>query len=225
MPSNDSSTGGYLSPSSVNGDLNDAALADFLQRVVVGITGLPGQFVRPRWQPQPPNIPPPTTNWAAIGVIDREDDPYPFIAHSSVTTGSGDEQSTVAKDTEVSNEILSVLVSFYGPSAEANSQLLKKGFKIAQNREQMQLQGYAFVNCDPKARNCPEEIAEQYVWRTDIGFRVRHQQIYDYPVLDVASVAVSISSGVVPSVSADVDSDFSPPNEAFGLNRFGEDGF
>ena len=55
MP-NDSSTGGFLLASSVNGDLNDNALIDFLQTVVVGITGFPGAMVRPR-QAEPPNIP------------------------------------------------------------------------------------------------------------------------------------------------------------------------
>jgi len=48
--------------------LMDAALDAVFQALVVGITGLPGTLVRPRWQPVPPTQPSVTTNWAAIGV-------------------------------------------------------------------------------------------------------------------------------------------------------------
>ena len=41
----------FVQPSGIDGELNDGPLQDFLQSIVVGITGLPGDLVLPRWQP------------------------------------------------------------------------------------------------------------------------------------------------------------------------------
>src|SRR4051812_9766277 len=57
VPTNDSSTGGYLSPVVASSALQDAALDALLQQMVAGITGLPGNMVRPRWQPVTPKQP------------------------------------------------------------------------------------------------------------------------------------------------------------------------
>lgn len=187
---NTSATGGYLTPTSCNGEVNDQVLANLLQSVVAGITGIPGNLVRPRWQPDPPNIPDTQTpdinghtiTWAAIGVTDREGD---VMASSHHKSGSDAHTSVVI------NEVLSVLTSFYGLAAESMAQRLRLGFQVSQNRAALRQVGFGFVSCgDP--RNVPELINQRWVFRTDIPFRVRYQQKYDYAVLDIASVQGSV---------------------------------
>ena len=57
---------GYLSPS-IDTTPNDAALAITFQNLVAGVTGLPPTLIFPRWQPVPPTMPVPGTDWGAIG--------------------------------------------------------------------------------------------------------------------------------------------------------------
>ena len=196
--SNTSATGGYLVPASAGAEFNDAALTDFLQGVVVGVTGIPGDLVLPRWQPNPPNLPDANSTgitWASIGVIARTPDDYSYVRH---TPAQGVSPVVPGYDTEYSNEIIEVLVSFYGPAAEQTAMQFARGLKIAQNREQMQLAGYALVNTDP-LRNAPELVANQWLYRTDCGFRVRHQQQYVYPVLDLASAEAQVTPDGLPT--------------------------
>lgn len=73
--SNDSSTGGPLiaedgTPTLALDDPFDA----FLQSLVVGVTGIPGNLCRPRWQPIPPAEPEVGTDWCAIGVTEETPD-------------------------------------------------------------------------------------------------------------------------------------------------------
>ena len=65
--SNDSSSGGYLLPASAPAPLEGLDLLRFVQQWIVGVSGLPGEQVRPRWQPEPPDIPQAGTCWAAVG--------------------------------------------------------------------------------------------------------------------------------------------------------------
>jgi hypothetical protein len=185
---NDSSTGGYLSPSNTNGDLNDIALAIFLQNIVVGIVGLPGPMVRPRWQTEPPNIPDFGTNWAAIGPGPRKREPFSAIVHAA----SGDTSSS----TVVRNRTMDILCSFYGPAAETNSELLAMGLEIPQNRDAMVLQGFNIIGGAGDSTIVPAMIKGRWQYRVDIGFTIRQQQKYTYSVLDVLSAqGTLIASG------------------------------
>lgn len=190
--SNDSSTGGYLSPLSTGGELNDAALTDFLQTVVVGITGLSGSLVRPRWQEEPPNRPGPLTDWAGVAVVARRPDKFPYTTHR------------LGFDETYRQEILEVLCTFYGPNRENNAELLSLGLQVEQNLEQMNLAGYGLVEVDDPISTA-DLVHEQYVLRLDLGFKLRRVQIYTYPVLEVAAAQGTVQ----PSTG---------PNQAFNSN-------
>jgi hypothetical protein len=181
MP-NDSSTGGFLAATSVNGDLNDDALIDFLQSIVVGITGLPGAMVRPRWQAEPPNIPDPGVNWAAIGPDDsRPRDSYSYQKKV-------DAETTIV----VRNRMIPILCSFYGPNAEANAELLAMGFEVPQNRETIQLQGFNLVGGAGSTVIAPALIKTQWYPKADLPFTLRQQQKYTYSVLDLVAAQATM---------------------------------
>lgn len=172
----DSSTGGYLSPSSTGGDLNDAALMQLLQQVVVGIVGLPGNMVRPRWQAEPPNIPDFGTNWAAIGPGTRRRDSFSHVKPNGTDT------------TVIRNRVMDILCSFYGPLAEANSEILAMGLEVAQNREAMQLAGFNIIGGAGDSTIVPVLIKQRWQYRVDVPFTIRQQQQYTYSVLDLLSM-------------------------------------
>jgi hypothetical protein len=177
---NTSATGGYIVPTSSNA-IEDEDLRVFFQQMVSGITGMPGTMVRPRWQPEPPNIPPFGTNWAAIGVTKKTRDVNSYTKHVS-ESGSDFVHRT---------EVLDVLCSFYGPSCEGNSELLAMGLEVDQNREAMQLAGYGLV-CVEDATMMADLQNDRWLTRIDLPFQIRRAQLYEYPVLDLIAAQGTI---------------------------------
>lgn len=213
---NDSSTGGYLVPSSTN-DLNDQALARFLQQIVVGIVGLPGKMVRPRWQPEPPNIPDFGTNWAAIGPGARKRDPFSAIVHNP-NDADGNGSSTVIR-----NRTMDVICSFYGPLAETNSELLAMGLELSQNREVMQLAGFNLVGGVGDSAIVPIQIKERWQYRVDIPFTVRQQQKYTYPILNLEGIQATIETLDVTVTSDEIEVTAAGYGvDGYGTNTYGE---
>jgi len=183
-----SATGGYLSPTSAAPD-EDAALDDDLTEAVEGITGLPGDLVRPRWQPKPPKMPAPDIDWCAIGVADDDTTPgYPYLAHDG-TAGGSSTQSTA--------EQMTVLASFYGPNARAFTKLLRDGLFLDQNREQLKLKGLFFV-APGKITAAPELIDAQWYRRYDLPLYFRRTVARTYAILNIESASVDVSSDAPP---------------------------
>jgi hypothetical protein len=175
MP-NDSSTAGYLSPIAPL-SLEDQALGDFLQQIVVGIVGLPGNLVFQRWQPEPPNTPNFGTDWAAVGDTARDRDTFVSVTHSA------------DGDTSKRNERITVLASFYGPNARGNAEKLAMGLLVSQNRELMIAQGYNLVEIlDPVIT--ADLFNERWVPRVDQPLKLVRGVTYTYPVLDLLGAQV-----------------------------------
>ena len=175
---NNSSTGDYLSPGAAMPD--DSALDAILQGYVVGIVGLAGQYVRPRWQPTVPKQPPASVDWCAIGVTETDREPIPAIIHSAAGT-----------DTLYRNEVMSVLASFYGPDAKRNAALLADGMQIPQNTEVIGAFGLALVDSG-RITAAPELINETWFKRYDMSFRLRRQVAMTYQVLNALSAQVGV---------------------------------
>jgi len=177
--SNTSATGGYLLPAPAPTPLEGAALLAFLQGYVVGVTGLPGDMVRPRWQPEPPNIPQAGNLWAAIGVTSRPTDTYAFTRQLEDTS------------TELQrHEELDMLCSFYdlgsGGLADNAVALLRDGLQVDQNREPLFLAGMGLVGSDDPVA-VPSLLKMRWLYRVDMNVKLRRVILRNYPVLTILS--------------------------------------
>lgn len=188
---NTSATGGYLAPTApVPPD--DVDLDNLLQELVAGVTGLPGEMVRPRWQPTVPKQPEPTENWCAMGVSVQTNDSGPAIQHDPAGDGS---------DTYTRHQQIDLMCSFYGPSAKGYAQRLADSISIPQNGEQLALNGMKFVSASD-IQPAPALINQQWNRRYDLTLVLRRKITRTYPVLNLLSAEVQSTTDSVPPVVA-----------------------
>lgn len=193
---NTSASGGYLSPSSALPPEDDA-FDNIIQALVVGITALPTNLVRPRWQPVPPAQPEATVNWCAIGVTEEEpQDGRPAITHDGADNGG------LGSDTLQVNDEAEILASFYGPNARSFANLFRDGLMVPQNREALefpppsgnQQQIYRIIQMPSSARFVPEIVNQKTVRRVDVSFRVKRANITVWPVENILTVQVDLTT-------------------------------
>lgn len=185
MTANTSATGGYLRPVST-APAEDDALADVLQALVKGVTGLPGQMVRPRWQTIPPKQPPADVDWCGIGVLSIT--PVEGnISQRHIAAGFGTSES-------FHDVVLDVQASFYGPHSSGLANTLRDGLMIAQNREEMMRQNMALVATPGPTMKTVELVNTQYLNRSDISFQVRRRVARTWAIQNVLSVGGAILS-------------------------------
>lgn len=175
----DSSTGGYIVPAPVNPPVHGDPLADFLQAVVAGITGLPGPLVRPRFQPEPPEPPPVTTDWAAIGILRKLSEGFAVVTHDGALTGS---------DTTQRYEKLELMVSFYGPNADEFEGRFRDGLCVSQNLEVLGLARMAHVDLGV-ANRLPALFRERWREHVDVLWTVARVVQRVYPILNLSSAS------------------------------------
>ena len=187
---NDSSTGGYLAPAVTSPPLEDDALSAVFQQLIVGITGLPGPMVRPRWQPTVPKQPEPSVNWCALGVTALPPDAGPAITHDPGGDGT---------DIYVRHQTINVLATFYGPACGLNSQTLLDGLAIPQNLEQLKANDMQSVT-EGDRRAAPEFVNQQWIRRYDVTLVFRRKITRTYAVrnLNSASASVQTPNGTTP---------------------------
>jgi hypothetical protein len=183
---NTSATGGYLVPTS-SLPAEDTALEDQLQTMVVGITGIDGTLVRPRWQPNPPKQPAADVNWCAIGVMRSTQDTYAAIVHHP------DRPDGAGHDEMQRHETIEVLASFYGPAGQGYANLLSDGLQIAQNREALYFENLALLDATD-VQAAPALQNEQWIRRYDLAMRFRRQITRTYDVLNLLSADGTIQS-------------------------------
>jgi hypothetical protein len=177
----------FLTPTNVDGEINDALLQDQLQAVVVGLTGMDGTLVFPRSQQNPPDMPDLDITWAAIGISKKSRWTFAFSNHYPSQVGNQPSTSRVIRE-----EDLWALASFFGPTADAMSETFSMGFQLAQNRQAMQQLGLSFIEAmDVIPR--PDMTNEQNRLAYDIEFRLRRRQSYTYVVNEFISVGVVIT--------------------------------
>ncbi|SCB10282.1 phage neck terminator protein [Cupriavidus alkaliphilus] len=188
---NTSATGGYLAPTAPVPPEDDA-LDNLLQELVAGVTGLPGNLVRPRWQPTVPKQPEPSVNWCALGIPEQENDAGPAIQHDPAGEGHDEYQR---------HQDIRLLCTFYGPAAKGYAQRLADGLSIPQNREQLRLNDMAFVSVG-EIRAAPDFVNQQWVRRYDLTVLLRRKITRTYPVLNLLSAQVSTETDSVPPMAS-----------------------
>ena len=185
MP-NTSATGGLLTPNPTPAPLEDDLLLNFIQEWIVGLTGLVGANVRPRWQPEPPNIPQESVDWVAFGITKRVADT--FAAELHYPTGNG--YNEIRR-----HEVLHLLASFYGPHASSIGARFRDGMQVAQNLEILSLNNMGLVESGD-LHLVPELIKEKWMYRTDLPFSIRRQIVQYYAVQNIATAAATVNNEI-----------------------------
>ena len=180
MP-NTSATGGYLGPTTT-APAYDSALDRLFQQAVVGITGLAGARVIPRWQPNPPKQPEPSIDWCSIGIHRIDGGSSRSIVHNSSGNGS---------DTLRRYETLEVVASFYGPNGSGNAALLSDGLTIPQNMEALASVGIEHIETS-EITPAPALVNEQWVRKFDIRLTFSREVRRTYPVFNLLSAEGTI---------------------------------
>lgn len=180
---NNSATGGYVSPSSSQGFPKNLTFIQFLQTVLVGISGFPGELVRPSWQPRPPKMPDIGTDWMAFGVAESDFAGTPGFPFTG-TVVVGDQLVYQSQR----HEKVTLQCSIYGPAALDNYRLIRDGFYIGQNLEALVLANFGLVGVT-KAIHLPELIDERWFNKYVFGVELNFEQVRDYPVLTFTSAS------------------------------------
>jgi hypothetical protein len=173
----DSRQPGYIQPTPDSPQyLEDYDIEHFLQQLVFGVTGMPTNMVRPRWQELPPKSPERNIDWCAIGIVEQNPDANAAFIHHSYSPENQLGYSEMQRHEEIE-----ILASFYGPHCRGFAHLLRDGLSVAQNREAMMLNGMGFV-ASGKVRQAPELVNMAWRRRYDFDFVIRHVAIRYYPV-------------------------------------------
>lgn len=173
----------YILPSLTEGLPGGLTLIQFIQTIFVGLTGLPGSLVRPKWQVEPPKQPDILTNWMALGVDVAAPD-----ANSYVDTN---EAGAVVSQR---HETLEISCDIYGPDALETAGLIRDGFQIQTNLEALTLANMGFVEVSPM-RHLPDLVNERYINRVIMGVFIRREIQRVYPVPTVVSANGTIYTG------------------------------
>lgn len=181
MPSN---IPGYLAPSSSQGLPGGLTLTQFIQSVIVGVSGYTGTLVRPKWQVAPPKQPDIGTDWIAFGLQIVGKDKYAY-------TGIQPDETYEFQR----HERLEIQVAFYGPNAQENISLFQDGFQIQQNLEAMLLANIGYTDVSQILRG-PDLVNERWIDRYEMTLYLTRQVQRTYPILSFASVVGTIHTVV-----------------------------
>lgn len=173
-----SSVAGFLAP--ISAPLYDNPLDDFLHAFLVALSTIPGALVRPRWQPEPPNLPNFSTDWLAWGITEMEEDRFAYQGQVQ------DDEGLVERD-----EILTMLMSFYGPRSAQLAKQVSASMQLGQNRSYLRAQNMSVIEVlDPV--KVPALLKEKWVPRVDQRVRFRRRATWAYKIRTIEQAEASL---------------------------------
>lgn len=156
MSGADTTTGGFLE---VVPGLTATATEDVLHDLIAGLTGLDVRLVRPRWQPDPPKQPAPDVNWCAFGITGDTEEAAQLI--------HGDDAARLHTE-----DLLTVLVSFYGPAAADLAKGVRRGMHVPASRDLLRRHSLALVEIGA-ATTAPDFVGGAWIARIDMPLTLR----------------------------------------------------
>lgn len=180
---NNSSTGGILLPHPQTPALDtvpaNLTLVQFIQTLLVGLSGFSGPLVRPEWQPEEPKQPDINVDWAAFGIGLNSPDANAFQEVNNGVVNLGRQ------------ETLTISLMVYGPNAMNNISLIRDGFEIPQNLASLRKANMGYVDITD-ARHMPDLINERWFDRYVCDVILHRYIKRTYPILDFVSVSGTV---------------------------------
>jgi hypothetical protein len=193
---NTSATGGYIVPTASFNATADAAFDAILAGLAAGITGLPVNLVRPRWQATPPPQPEASVDWCAIGVTDESGDGSIDLVHRSILPSTATPADPTGDGYTTSYEVVeqTVMASFYGPAAWSNGNRFRVGLAIPQNREALILQDITLKLVPKRVTPFFETLNSITYRRCDVEFVLRRTITRTWPIENIQKAQGTIKS-------------------------------
>ena len=169
-------------------------LQNLLQEWCVGVSALPSEKVRPRWQPNPPPRPLIDEPWLAFGITSIEQSNAPYQEESP---------DGAAPATLQWVETLRLLLSFYGPDAAMQAVTFRNTAYIEENRyplsrQNIRLQGFGEVT------QLPEQVNELWYMRADLPMTLERSTVRVYSKTQAIGVTTSLHASVNGSVTVNI---------------------
>lgn len=177
---------------------------DVLHDLIAALTGIPGRYVRPRWQPEPPRMPGPDVTWCAFGITGEAGAGTFLVQRPSATGGaaSGSEPGTEREgasglcparmDTSAEwslddHDELDVLLTFYGPGARDAAARMEMGLALAHNRKTLRAANMALISTGQRM-TVPELFGQKWMMRIDWTLRFRRGPLEGENLVDVPEI-------------------------------------
>jgi len=180
----DSSAAGFLRP--LSSPIYDDPLDDYFHEFLVGLSGIPGDLVRPRWQPEPPNQPNFTINWLAFGFPRITEDAFAYQGQGPDNPETG----LVQRD-----EVLTMLMSFYGPQGGQIGKQVSASIQLSQNRAYLRTQQISLIEVEDQIK-LPALLKEKWVPRVDINVRFRRRAGWVFAIRSVESAQAGLDNEI-----------------------------
>lgn len=166
--------------------------------LILGLTDIPGDLIRPVWQEEQPQQPTILTNWCAFGFTEFRNQWLPIKDYSSGT------QMTMM-------EFFTCALWMYGPQAVNNCALIRDSLFISRNREALLAVGTKFIDTSA-IRRIPELINTKMYERAYMEIELVRGVYRNYNIQEITGGSVALQTATS-TRSFDIGKKAIPPSE------------